>query len=489
MEHMKQILARAGALFFVTILFFAAGRRGALPGNPAVKHPNFVFILTDDQGWTCVSEAMDDRYPQSKSDYYETPNIDKLGDEGMRFTNGYAPDGLCTPSRRSIQFGQTDIHTGNVRFAERYNPHTKKWLTIPLLLKSIDPAYRTAHYGKWDLRAGFFPEDLGYDESDGNTGNSNGDVMTDKRTKFTATYINNDPKRTGTLTARALNFMERQTAAGNPFYLQVSFYATHVDIETKKQTFAKFGNKPVGKVHDNPGWAGMLADLDEGIGMITEMVDKLGIADNTYIILMSDNGSVEFLPPVSNRLDPPSTFNRPMRNYPLRGGKWTLYEGGVRVPFIIRGPGVRPHTYCHVPVVGYDLLPTISDLAGNTRPLPDYLDGASMRPLFSDPEKGRVHRAEDDLFFHRYASGYPHSAVIEGHYKLIKFWKTGKEELYDLANDVGETHDLAAEQPEKLKELDRKLMDYLTAMHAEILDPNLPKGKKKIKKDDDDDDK
>ena len=117
------------------------------------------------------------------------------------------------------------------------------------------------------------------------------------------------------------------------------------------------------------------------------------------------------------------------------------------------------------------------------------IDGASMRPLFSDPEKGRVKRTEKDLYFHRYASGYPHSAVIEGHYKLIKFWKTGKEELYDLAKDVGETHDLAAEQPEKLKELDRKLMAYLTKMDAEILDPQLPKGKIKIKKDDDDDDK
>jgi hypothetical protein len=100
------------------------------------KHPNFIFILTDDQGWTCVSEMMDDRYPSSKSDYYETPNIDKLGDGGMRFTNGYAPDALCTPSRRSIQFGQTDIHTGNIRFQEHYDPKTKQWLTIPHLLKS-----------------------------------------------------------------------------------------------------------------------------------------------------------------------------------------------------------------------------------------------------------------------------------------------------------------------------------------------------------------
>jgi arylsulfatase A-like enzyme len=477
--NMKRILIFAGAalLFF---LFFSGVR-------PKAKHPNFIFILTDDQGWTCVSEMMDDRYPQSKSDYYETPNIDRLGDAGMRFTNGYAPDALCTPSRRSIQFGQTDIHTGNIRFEERYDPKVKEWLTIPKLLKSIDPAYRTAHYGKWDLRAGFFPEELGYDESDGNTGNSNGDVMTDKKTKFTETYVNNDPKRTHTLTARALNFMQRQAKAGNPFYLQVSFYATHVDIETTKRRYEKYLKKTPGQIHGDAGWAGMLGDLDEGIGKITDMVDKLGIGDDTYIILMSDNGSVEFLPPVSNRLDPPASFSKRMRNYPLRGGKWDLYEGGIRVPMIIKGPGIGSHVYCHVPVTGYDILPTISDLAGNTHVLPAYLDGASIRPLFSDPGKGRVRRPEEALYFHRYAGGYPHSAIIDGDYKLIKFWKTGKEELYDLSKDVGEVHDLAAEQPAKLKELDAKLMNYLTRVHAEILDPSLPQGKKKKNKDDDDD--
>jgi arylsulfatase A-like enzyme len=465
-------------LFF---LFFSGER-------PKAKHPNFIFILTDDQGWTCVSEMMDDRYPSSKSDYYETPNIDRLGDGGMRFTNGYAPDALCTPSRRSIQFGQTDIHTGNIRFQEQYDPKVKKWLTIPLLLKSIDPGYRTAHYGKWDLRAGFFPEEAGYDESDGNTGNANGDVMTDKKTKFTETYVNGDPKRTPSLTARALNFMERQTKAGNPFYLQVSFYATHVDIETTKKRHEKYLKKTPGQIHGDAGWAGMLEDLDEGIGKITDMVEKLGIGDDTYIILMSDNGSVEFLPPVSNRLDPPATFSKRMRNYPLRGGKWALYEGGIRVPMIIKGPGIRSHVYCHVPVTGYDILPTISDLAGNTHALPAYLDGASIRPLFGDPGKGNVKRSEDALYFHRYAGGYPHSAVIDGNFKLIKFWKTNKEELYDLSKDVGETHDLAAEQPAKLKELDEKLMNYLTKTHAEILDPSLPQGKKKKNKDDDDDD-
>lgn len=459
--------------------------------HPIKKSPNFIFILTDDHGWTCLSSMMDNRLPESRSDYFETPNIDRLGDGGMRFTNGYAPDALCTPSRRSIQFGQNPVHTGNVLFRKNYDPKTKKWLTIPALLKSIDPGYKTAHYGKWDLRADIYPEDLGYDESDGNTGNGNGDVMLDKKTKWSQTYINNDPKKTTTLTNRAINFMKRQVEAGNPFYLQVSYYATHVDIQTRDSTYRKYVDKPKGKKHDNPGWAGMLEDLDTGIGQIMATIDQLNIDDNTYIILMGDNGAVEFLPPVSNRLDPPSSFEKPMRNYPLRGGKWTLYEGGIRVPFIVKGPGIRPHSYSHVPVTGYDILPTISELAQNKKKLPDYLDGTSFKPLLDHPEPATVlvKRSEDALYFHRYASGYPHSAIIEGDYKLIRFWKTDKEELYDLKNDIGETHDLSAALPQKRKELSGKLMSYLQKMHAEILNPELNEKKKngKNKNDDDDD--
>jgi len=142
-----------------------------------VQHPNFIFILTDDQGWTSSSQLMDDKVLNSKSDYFETPVFEKLAERGMGFTIGYAPCALCCPTRRSILFGQTPMRQGdNAEFRGNYNPEKNKQLTIPLLLKSIDSAYKTAHYGKWDLRADIFPEDLGYDESDGNTGNRIGDM-------------------------------------------------------------------------------------------------------------------------------------------------------------------------------------------------------------------------------------------------------------------------------------------------------------------------
>lgn len=414
---------------------------------------------------------MDNKLPNSKSDYYETPNIDRLGREGMRFSKGYAPAALCTPSRRSIQFGQSPIHTGDASFAERYHPHQQKWLTIPALLKSADPAYKTAHYGKWDLRADIFPEDLGYDESDGNTGNANGDLMTDTNTKWDQVYLSKDPKRTGTVTARALSFMQRQSAAGHPFYLQVSYYAPHVDIQAKEKTYEKYKRKAPGSIHNNAGWAAMLEDMDAGVGRILDMVETLGLADNTYIIFMSDNGGVPSLPPPSGqqKLAPPSAAGGKTNNYPLRGGKWVLYEGGIRVPFIVKGPGIKAGSYCHTPVVGYDILPTLGALAGSRAPLPDYLDGASIQPLLQNAGHGTIQRKEESLYFHRYEKSYEHSAIIDGPYKLVKLWRTGKVELYDLQNDVEEIHNLASSQPEKAAALERKLMQHLELQQAEVL--------------------
>ena len=183
---------------------------------------------------------------------------------------------------------------------------------------------------------------------------------------------------------------------------------------------------------------------------------------------MADNGAAEFVPPVKNKMDHPSVFPVPPRNFPLRGGKWVLYEGGIRVPFIVRGPGVKAGAQCDVPVAGWDLLPTLADLAGYAQPLPADLDGGSFRGLFAQGE-GTVKRADDAFFFHRYAAGYPHSAIRVGDYKLIKIWKTNALELYNLKDDLGETNNLAAKLPAKTQELHAILMDYLKRVDAEVL--------------------
>lgn len=445
------------------------------------QKPNIIFILTDDQGWTSTSQIMDNGIFNSKSDYYETPNIERLAARGVRFSNGYTSCALCCPTRRSIQFGQTPARQGDALFKENYHPDFKKVPAIPQLLKAISPDYKTAHYGKWDLRSDIFPEDLGYDESDGNTGNRNGDVNSTKENKFTEVFLNNDPKRIETLTERALSFIGRQVKSKHPFYLQLSHYATHVDIQTKEETYQKYLKKKKNET-DNPGYAGMLDNLDSGIGQILDRVDSLGIGKNTYIFLMADNGGVEFIPPVKNKFDHPNVFKFHPRNYPLRGGKWTLYEGGIRVPFIVAGPGIKPGSQCDVPVTGWDLLPTFCDLAGNNKPLPGNLDGTSFRPLLEHGNVGKFVRKKDELIFHYF--GKPHSAIRVGTYKLIKFWSPLKIELYNLKDDPGELTDLAQKQPEKAKEMESRLMAYLESVHAEILYP--VKGAKKKSKDNED---
>src|SRR5690606_30999738 len=285
-------------------------------------------------------------------------------------------DPICSPSRRSIQFGQTSIRQGDESFpgiVGNMNRHS-----IPAVLKTFDNRYKAAHFGKWNLRAKITPEQLGYDESDGDTGNKTGDLVKDKNEKWTKHYITGNPKQMDSITVRAIRFMRAQVKTKHPFYLQVSHYATHVNFESTQSSYDKFKSKRPGLKHTNPAWAAMIYDLDASIGKLLNMVEQLGIADNTYIFLMADNGAVEFIPPVKNRLDPPSSFPSPMTNYPLRGGKWTLYEGGVRVPFIAKGPGIQAGAQSDVPVAGWDLLPTFNELAGNTKDPGGTIDGASL---------------------------------------------------------------------------------------------------------------
>lgn len=430
--------------------------------------PNFIFILVDDQGWTSTSVRMEQDVPGSKSDFYETPHLERLARMGMRFSRGYSSAAICSPSRRSIQFGQTPIRLGDESFASRYHPDSADHLTIPCMLKSIDPTYRAAHYGKWDLRADIYPEDLGYDESDGDTGNKDGNMNSNSITKWTEYFLNDDPKKIESLTGRAINFMKRQVSAGHPFYLQVSHYATHVDIQAKEETLERYWKRDPGAIHGNPGFAAMTADLDEGIGRIIEAVYALGIEGHTYIIYMADNGGVELIPQTNQKMIPPGEYGRKRRNYPLRGGKWTLYEGGVRVPFIVAGPGVSSGTASNIPVVGWDLLPTIADLAGYREVLPAELDGRSFRVVLEGMESDDLqHRP---LFYHRYNDHYPHSAVVLDGFKLVRHWRSGDLELFDLASDPGETNDLAGERIEMTEEMNDLLVNYLHKVNVEILE-------------------
>lgn len=446
--------------FLILILLFSH--------RPARRPPNIILILTDDLGWSSLSVRMDDRVPGSMSDYHETPRIAGFARQSLRFTRGYAPDPICSPTRRSIQFGQSSIRQGDESFDSTYAPRTAMpWRTIPQVLKDIDPRYRSAHFGKWDFRVGRPPEAYGYDESDGDTGNGNGNAEKGGEEKWTSHLLRENPKQTDSVTARAIDFLRRQQAAGNPFYLQVSHYATHANMETRAESHERFSKKSPGRKHDQSAWAGMLYDLDRSIGMLLDELDELGLAGETYVFLMSDNGGVEFIPPVSKRLEHPSTFSKPMRNHPLRGGKWTLYEGGIRVPFMVRGPGIRPGQ-SDVPVIGWDLLPTIASLAGGSAAaLPD-IDGSDLKGLLTGRSSGVSRTASASFFFHRYHNGYPHSAILSGRYKLIVFWKTGKRELYDLEADPGELDDNSSHRPDLVQALEAELKGYADRVNPEL---------------------
>ena len=442
----------------------------------APDFPNFVFILGDDQGWTGTSVSMHSGRNDARSDYYLTPNLQRLASQGIRFSQGYAPAALCCPTRRSIQFGQAPARQGDDdAFATRYPVDTKR-LTIPRALKAVDPRYVGAHFGKWDLRTDLAPEHLGYDESDGNTRNSLGSEGTsfDKKDKWTRYGVMDDPKRIFGITERAVDFMKRASDHARPFFVQISHYAVHMDMQTRRASLEECEARARGQHHRIPAFAGMTQDLDTGIGRVLDELEVLGIADNTYVFYMADNGAVPWIPPDKRKhLSNPGALKDASRNYPLRAGKWTLFEGGLRVPFMVRGPGIAPGSFCNTPVVGWDLLPTIADLAGYREALSGDLDGVSIRSLLEG--HGGPDIRKDPLIFHRYAKDYGHSAIRDGDFKLVQFWQRPEDgprgwplpayvertQLFDLSSDLGETKNLAVEMPEKTEELRKKLMDYL----------------------------
>lgn len=423
----------------------------------AQERPNILLILADDQGWSQVSRAADPELPESRSSYLETPHIDGLARAGLTFTSGYAPSAHCTPTRRSILCGTSAARSGT-EFKSAWVP--AEHLTLPGALKLAHPDYRCAHFGKWGGSMGSDPDECGYDVSDGRTANRAGGTQ-DKH----LTHVVEDPKRTSSVTERAVGFLREQAASEQPFFMQVSYYAVHLRVELTQPTLDRFTAKGAPDRRYTAGWAGMLAELDEAVGELLGALDELGLADNTYVFYLSDNGCW----PTMDGADPA----RPTANQPLTEGKQTLFEGGVRVPFIVRGPGIEPDSHCRVPVIGYDLLPTFYDLARGTESLSAGLDGASLRPLLSQPAAPTaqaLRRTAEGLIFHRPIAG--RSAIRQGDHKLWLYTDrrgaVTSRRLFDLSSDPAETRDLAARESELADRLQQVLTEYLREVDAEV---------------------
>jgi len=439
-------------------------------GGPAfAAQPNFILILTDDQGWPMMNERIHPDLPESRVAGVITPAMDRLAREGMRFTSGYSPGPLCTPTRRSIQNGMTPARQRGTEFKSAWVPANH--LTIPRALKQVNQSYVCAHFGKWGEDMISTPEECGYDASDGMTGNNTGSPDGTGDTRFTDA-AREDPKLITSLTNRSIEFMQAQVKSQRPFYLQLSHYAQHRQVQASPATNAKWlaGPKPTRQF--TPTFGAMLEDLNTGITQLLDEVDRLGITGNTFIVLTSDNGGYATYANTDTSL--------PSNNFPLRAQKQYLYEGGIRVPFIVRGPGVKAGSVSHEPVTGYDLLSTFYDLAGGRDGLPTDVDGGSFRTPLESAGTGQVKRALPGIVHHRpnYAS-LPVSTLRIGDMKLVVNCKTGERELYDLAKDIGESKNLAAAMPEKTTEMAAILADYLKSVNAESYNAATEAKKKK----------
>ena len=433
----------------------------------AAKAPNFILVYMDDLGWAETSVPMIKGLGDTSSDFNQTPNVERLAREGMVLSACYSPSALCAPSRNSLLHGMTP---SRLRYTVLSAVEAKKeylgQITIPQALKKANANYVTAHFGKWHNES-IKPTEAGYDVTDGPNGNGPGDFDDDRKTHLP----DEDPKRIFSLTEKSVDFMKVQVKADKPFYLQLSHYAMHIWHDSLKETKERYKLLPKGRKYQkkddlpekeipiamyNHGWiinyAAMLDDVDRAFGTLLDAIEELGIKENTYVVFTSDNGG---------------GFRG---NNPLKAGKGSLYEGGIRMPTFVRGPGIKPGSYCKVPVVQWDFLQTFHDLAGGTDPLPDDLDGGSLRDVFVKGNKGRVKRNTKELVFHfPWHTGVAESVIRSGKYKLRKDLDSLEMELFDLSKDIGEKNDLAAEMPELVRKLDRKRSAYLDSVNAETV--------------------
>ena len=432
----------------------------------AAELPNIVFMLSDDQSWSGLSVAMHPNVAASKSDIFHTPNLQRLAAQGMRFSAGYAPASVCSPTRVSLMTGKSPAA---LHWTKAAPPETGHKLIEPRNIRNI-PAnektigdvlrkagYATAHYGKWHLGGGG-PEKHGFDDSDGDTGNENAFQFKDP-----------NPVDIFGMAERAAGFMQTSSQARKPFFVQLSWNALHASENANQATIAKYERQLAGENRKRITTAAITEDLDAGVGRVMDAIERLGLTDTTYVIYMSDNGA---------------NGGRKV----LAGGKGGVWEGGIRVPFIVCGPGVTPNSWCHTRVVGYDLFPTFCEWAGIAPSLiPEGIEGGSIASLLKNDGRGVVIRPREELVFHfpHYQGDAPHSAIFLGDLKLLHFYEDDHDELYDLSKDLGERNDLAMQRLADSKALREKLDRYLAAVEAQLpapnpkFDPNQPAEPKK----------
>ena len=466
-----------------------------------MKRPNVLFILADDLGWCDLGVE--------GSAYYESAHIDRIANEGMRFTQGYAACQVCSPSRASILTGKYPTRHGitdwiGSRSGEQWREAGRETpLLPPHYRRGLDAAeitfaevmrregYRTFFAGKWHLGDDeICPENFGFEINKG--GWKAGSPMGGYFSPWENPML--EPGEPGEslplrLARDTRAFIEAHT--DEPFLAYLSFYSVHAPIQTTQEKWERFRRKaaaqgavdrrfifdrrlPVRQVQDCPVYAGMIEAMDEAVGIVLAALDEQGLADDTIVVFTSDNGGVSSGDAYSSSM------------LPLRGGKGRQWEGGIREPFHFRYPRrIAAGSTCDVPASGIDFYPTLLELVGIPAPSEQVVDGLSLvRLLEGNADSDVVTR---DLFWHypHYGNqgGEPSSMIRSGSWKLIHYYEDGRDELYDLAGDPGERDDLAAAERGRAAELRRRLDRWLTDLDARrpAADPRYEAEKEKAR--------
>ncbi len=457
--HRQMILALSALTLTAVALFAFTPTVSAAP----TSKPNIIVILADDFGWTDLSGY--------GSKFYESPNIDQLARDGMKFTQNYSACTVCSPSRAALLTGKYPARLHITDWIPGQMPDNPKVIVpdwtkyLPLDETTMADVFRKAGYataaiGKWHLGGEeYYPDKHGFDYFVAGTDKPNTQHYF---SPYDIPTLKDGPKGeyvTDRLTDETIHFIRENK--DQPFFVYLPHFAVHLPLQARQKLIAKYEAKvKEGEPQSNAIYAAMIDSLDQSVGRIRKELKKLGIADNTVVIFTSDNGG---------RV--PTTSN-----LPLRVGKGSCYEGGTRVPLIIDWPGVtKPGAVCDTPVITMDLFPTLMEIAGIPDGAKTAVDGVSLVPILR--QSGNLER--DELFWHyphyqHYQKGgaTPYSAIRKGDYKLIESLTDNHVELYNLKEDIGEQHDLAAQMPDKVNELRDRLNAWRKEVGAQFPTPN-----------------
>lgn len=467
--------------FILAFLLFSlsACQRGINKGEAEDAPLNVVLILVDDLGWkdlACYGSA-----------FYDTPQLDAFAKESLRFTQAYAASPVCSPTRAALMTGRHPVQTGITDWLKGQNPPNRKLLNLQdrdeLALEEYtlgelfkDNGYTTFFAGKWHLgEEGFYPEDQGFDINKG--GHHKGSPPGGYFSPYKNPKLSDGPPGeylTDRLTNETIQFIQEQKAQKQPFFAMLSFYTVHTPIQANPVHMETYSRKLPGGgppwyakegdgrtlLHQKRGdYGSMVTAMDYNVGRLIASLKESAQWDNTIFIFTSDNGGLTTL---QNNREAPTAVR------PLRAGKGWCYEGGIRIPLMIRVPKVTPAGQVEeTPTISQDLFPTLVDLLGLKSKGSKDLDGASLQALFAGKKLDRESLIWH--FPHYHGSAWkPGAAIRQGNWKLVKHFETDQIELYDLAQDIGETEDLASSEPAKAKALERILTESLQQMKAQF---------------------